>query len=213
MRRLLAAPTLARGVPLGLAAAVTCFPYIWHATPASTLRTMQLWYLPVVTVILALVTVAWGKQERPWREQARLALRLAVPLGVVLAAVCAVCQDRLLRQYLPERYPNNVWAVLLALPWVGCFQTLVAVTGPYAFAVRLSRRQTVGLVAVILAHQGLLLLQLREYLPLEVLALAIVLTGLHGLVLGWSYISVGFTGPVVVAMVCHLRHLVRILLT
>lgn len=174
---------------------------------------MQLWYLPVLTVILALVTVAWGKQERPRREQLRQAVRLALPLGLVLACLYGLGEDRLLRPYLPGRYPTNVWAVVLALPWVGLFQTLFAVTSTYAFAFRLTRRQTAGLVAVVLAHQGLLLLQLRECLPSEILAVAVVFTGLHGLALGWSYISVGFTGPVVVAVVCHLRHLVRILLT
>lgn len=213
MRRLLAGPTLACGVPLGLLAAVSCVPYIWQATPASTLRTMQLCYLPAVTTILALVTVAWGRQERPWREQLRQGGSLALPLGLILACIYSLFEDRYLREYLPGRYPTNVWAVVLALPWVGLFQTLFVVTSTYAFAFRLFRRQTVALVAVVLAHQGLLLLQLHAYLPAEVLTIAVVFTGLHGLALGWSYISVGFAGPVVVAMVCHLRHLVRIFLT
>jgi hypothetical protein len=69
------------------------------------------------------------------------------------------------------------------------------------------------LVVVVLLHQGVLILQPHADLPLEVLALGVLFAGLHGLVLGWSYIAVGFAGPVVVAMVCHLRHLIRILLT
>jgi hypothetical protein len=171
---------------------------------------MQFCYLPVVTLILALVTVAWSNQERPWREQWRPGLRLALPIGLLLAIVYTLFEDRYLRPLLPHQYPTDPKAVLLALPWVGLFQTLFTVTATYAFVFRLCRRQTAALVGVVLFHQALLVLQ-QGKLPTELLLLAVVFTGLHGLVLGWSYCTVGFAGPAIIAMVCHLRHLFYIL--
>ncbi len=209
MRRLTTWQNLRQGVPLGLLAAILCLPYVWISSPPSSLRTLQLCYLPVVAVILALVTTAWSDQERPWREQWRPALRFALPLGLVLACAYSLLKDRYLRPYLPFQYPTNSWAVILALPWVGFFQTLVLVTGVYAFVFRLCRRRTAGLVAVVFAHQGLLILQLGD-LPTELLLVTVLCTGLDGLLLGWSYCAAGFAGPVTVAIICHLRHLLHL---
>lgn len=206
MRRLTTWQNLRQGVPLGLLAAILCLPYVWLSSPPASLRTLQLCYLPVVTVILALVTTAWSDQERPWREQWRPALRFALPLGLVLACAYSLLKDRYLRPYLPFQYPTNSLSVILALPWVGFFQSLVLVTGVYAFAFRLCRRRTAGLVAVVFAHQGLLILQLGD-LPTELLLAAVLCTGLDGLLLGWSYCAAGFAGPATIAMICHLRHL------
>jgi hypothetical protein len=203
--------TVVKGLVIGLVSSLACAPYVWEASPSSDLRTLQLSFLPFVLVLLAMVTVAWGEPPHPWREQLLNSIRLALPAGFALACIYMLGEDRYMLVYLAKRYPKEPSQVLLALPWVGLFQTLVAVTGVYAFAVRLLRTRTAGLVAVVLVHQGLLLLQYRQQLPVEVLVLGAIFTGLHGLVLGWSYIAVGFAGPVVVAMVCQLRHLVRIL--
>jgi hypothetical protein len=211
MKRLISGETLNKGVPIGLVATLVCVPYVWVTSSSPSLRAAQLWFLPLVTIVLSQVTVAWGEPPRPWREQLRLALGLALPAGLLLGAVYTLGEDRYMLQFLRQKYPKEVGEVLLALPWVGVFQALFAVTGAYAFAVRLFHTRTAGLVAVVLVHQGLLILQFRGELPLEILVLGVVFAGLHGLVLGWSYIAVGFSGPVVVAMVCHLRHLVRIL--
>lgn len=185
-------------------------PYVWYASPPSTLRTMQLWYLPVVTVILALFTVGWSDQERPWRDQWQPVLRRALPLGLFLALVYAFFEDRHLRGHLPLHYPTDPWMVLLALPWVGLFQTLFTVTATYAIVFRLCRRQTAALAAIVFAHQGLLILQQGDRLPPGILLVAVIFTGLHGLILGLTYCAVGFAGPVAVAVLCHLRHLIFI---
>jgi hypothetical protein len=203
--------TVGKGLLIGLVSSMACAPYVWQASPSSELRTLQLSFLPFVLVLLAMVTIAWGEPPRPWREQLANAARLALPAGLALGCIYMLGEERYMLEYLARRYPKEPRQVLLALPWVGLFQTLVAVTGVYAFALRLFRTKTAGLVAVVFAHQGLLLLQYRQQLPVEVLVLGVIFTGLHGLVLGWSYIAVGFAGPVVVAMVCQLRHLVRIL--
>lgn len=210
MRRLVTRKNLRQGVPLGLLTAGLCLPYVWFSSPPSPLRTMQLCYLPVVTVILALVTTAWSNQERPWREQWRPALRYALPVGLILACAYSLVKDRYLRPYLPFQYPASPQAVMLVLPWVGFFQTLVLVTGTYAFVFRLCRRRTAGLVGVILAHQGMLILQLGD-LPPELLLVAVLCTGIDGFLLGWSYCAVGFAGPATVAIICHLRHLLPLL--
>ncbi|MBT7302455.1 MAG: hypothetical protein HN849_23190 [Victivallales bacterium] len=213
MRQLARWRTLEKGIPIGLLSAALCVPYVWRESPTESLRVLQLWALPFVLVMLAAVTVAWGGDERPWREQLRLAGRFAVPAGIALGLICTVGEDRYTMAYFLDSFPKEPQDVLFALPWVGLFQVLFMVTGAFAFAFRLSRRRTVGLVVVVLLHQGVLILQPHADLPLEVLALGVLFAGLHGLVLGWSYIAVGFAGPVVVAMVCHLRHLIRILLT
>jgi hypothetical protein len=64
--------------------------------------------------------------------------------------------------------------------------------------------------AVILAHQGILLLQIHA-MSTGILPLLLLAAGGYGLILGWSYRAHGLCGPALIAVLSQIRHAFRFL--
>ena len=215
MRDLVSRRTLKIALPSGLAIAATCMPFLVAMTPLGTLRTLRLTAVAPLSIVLCQIGVAWtpradGTPMMRVRFPVALWLRLLLA-GAALALLAGVCVDPLLSAFLPAYFPDSVQALVLSLPWVGLFQPLVFVVGCYAFAARLSGNAVTSLVAVVLGHQGLVLLQLAADLPAHATALLLLSAGTYALAMGWSYRLYGFAGPAVLALSVQTRHFARFL--
>ncbi len=216
MRDLMKLKTIQVAVPAGLAITLLCVPFILIRTPAGRLRTMQLAFLAPLAIVLFQAGVAWTPHVPGARmlrmDFTRRDIAQLLTVTAILTLFAHICIDPLLAVVLPGYFPKSLKSLFAGLPWMALFQPLVVICGSYAFAARLTRRPTVCLIAVVVARQGILLLQLGKdgrtgYLP----ALLLAVTGLYGLILGWSYRCYGFVGPAVIACLSQLRHVFRFL--
>jgi len=213
MRELMKPGTVLTGLAGGLAVACLCMPYLLCLTPPGALRLLRLAFLVPVSVLAFQVSSAWtphagkGPMLRPDLRTADW-VRLLV-LSLTLAAAAHLWIDPILAQVLPDYFPASLRDLLLSLPWMALFQPLLFVGATYAFAARLTRRQGVAVAAVMLAYQGVLLLQLHARPHTRLAVLLMLLTGVHALVLALSYRAWGFNGPVLIGICSQLRHLWR----
>lgn len=216
MRALRQPRLLACSAPAGVGMALLCFPLILAETGNPALRLPQLLALPVLCVFLLQVALAWTPalvrlrpgqaQARPGGAWAELALLALLMTGLRLLT------DMWLRRVLllPE---ISDWAALWRkLPFASLVQPLFLVVGVYAFALRLSRRPRRAQVAVVVAHQVIVLLQFGRLLDGATLAAMLVVAGVQGLIMGVAYGRYGLAGPASLAAVSYGRHAVYLLL-
>ena len=214
MRELFKLRTLRLAGPVGVVVALACTPYILHASEPGLLRVMQLVALPPISIVLLQISIAWTPHRRPYEVLAcfgspRSGVTLA-GLGVLLSCGAMVLLDPFIGRVLPRYFPASPWLLVLSLPWIALFQPLFLVASVYAFACRLTRRPLWAVAAVILAHQGILLLQVKGMSTGLVPGLLLA-AGLYGLVLAWSYHAHGLCGPAVIALLSQARHALRFL--
>ena len=210
MRALLKPRLLMVTVPLGAALALLCVPLIRTETPAAALQVLQLGALPVLCMLLLQAALAWtpvavrrlpggpgGGSAWRWLELAALAA-----LVTVLRTGSDLWLHRLL--FIPEiRDWGAFWR---KLPFACLVQPLFLVVGVYAFAFRLSRQLQVPLVAVVLVHQTVVVLQFGRLLATVPLAGLVGLAGVHGFLSAVAYERYGAGGPFVLAALSFARH-------
>jgi len=179
------------------------------------LRLMQLIALPPICVFLLQVTLAWSgpPYQLKWRYMVTplhkwLALVL---LALLMGAAWLVCLDPFIKQSLPGYFPDSWLKLLTTLPWTALFQPLFLVSATYAFALRIGGKPTVAMVAVVLCHQVIPLLQFQETIASSELAVFLLMSGFHGLVLCCAYRIYGLPGPVILVVVSQLRHVSRLI--
>ena len=216
MRALRQARLLAVAAPTGVGMALLCVPLILADTGSSTLRLLQLLALPVLCVFLVQVALAWtpahvrltvGRgRASPWRQWAELAA-----LALLMTAL-RLLTDQWLRRLLLVPEIGDWGAFCRKLPFASLVQPLFLVVAVYAFAVRLSARPLRALVAVLLVHQLVVLLQFGQRLDGGALAAMLVVAGMQGLIMGAAYCRYGLTGPIVLAAVSYGRHAAYLLL-
>ena len=196
--------------------ALLCVPLILADTGNSALRLLQLLALPVLCAFLLQAALAWTPDHvalragrgrasllRSWAERAALAL-----LMTALRLLTDLWLRRLL--FLPE---ISDWAAFWRkLPFASLVQPLFLVVAVYAFAVRLSSRPQRALVAVLLVHQLIVLLQFGRLVNGWTLAAMLVVAGVQGLIMGAAYCRYGLAGPVILAAVSYGRHAAYLLL-
>jgi hypothetical protein len=196
--------------------ALLCVPLILADTRSGGLRLLQLLALPVLCVFLIQVALAWTPDHvRLLAGRGRASsLRLWAELAVLalFMTVLRLLTDLWLRQllFLPE---IGDWATFCRkLPFASLVQPLFLVIGVYAFAVRLSARPHRALVAVLLAHQLIVVLQFGPLVGGGALAAMLVVAGVQGLLMGAAYCRYGLPGPFLLAAISYGRHAVTLLL-
>lgn len=215
MRDLMKPETLKRALPAGLGTFLMCVPFVVVMTPPGQLRTLRVAFLAPVMILLFQVGMAWtplaGGKDMLRLDLDRIACRRLAILSLVLACVTGICVDPTTARFFEGHFPASLYELLLGLPWVVVFQPLVLVVGAYAFAARLTRRPVVALVAVVVAHQGMLMLKAGEQVPVSTRALLVMAVGVYALIAACAYRAYGFVGPVVIELVGQLRHVLRLL--
>lgn len=214
MRRLLQ-PEIARSAAIaGLATAVLCWPRfaLWPQ------RSYPLWYLEAVTFcgsfVLWAFVFAWHTH---YTRRPVFKLRidpgawvLATAAAVLMAFILRRFLDPSLRQTTPEDYPLNLsqWAAMALFSLA--LNQLFLVFAPFAWLMRLCRRQAVAVTLTVLFDVVVLVLKTRlspGSLPTS------LLVGLVGVRLALGLLAVGFylRGGVLLASWCALlvqaRHL------
>jgi hypothetical protein len=216
MRALRQPRLLAISAPTGIGMALLCVPLILADTRSSALRLLQLLVLPALCAFLVQAALAWspawgrlaascggGIPLRSWVEMAVLAL---------LLAVLRLLTDQWLRRvlFLPEI--SDWGAFCRKLPFASLVQPLFLVVAAYVFTLRLSGRPQRALVAVLLVHQLIVLLQFGRVVDGGTLAAMLLVAGVQGLVMGAAYYRYGLAGPAVLAAISYGRHAVYLLL-
>jgi len=215
MRELIKRGIISSALSAGLAVSVLCIPFLCATTPPGTLRILRIAVLCPLAVVLFQIGLAWtplaeGRAMIRRDLPASIYWRLAL-FGLVIACLAALIFDPLLARTIPSYFPSSVPRLLCGLPWVALFQPLVFVAACYAFAARLTRRPVAAMVAVVLGHQGLLLLQLKDGIPVHLAAALLIVSGTYALILGASYRQYGYVGPAIIAFISQLRHILRFL--
>jgi isoprenylcysteine carboxyl methyltransferase (ICMT) family protein YpbQ len=196
--------------------ALLCVPLILADTGSRALRLLQLLVLPVLCAFLVQVALAWtpdhvrpmagrggSTARRRWAELAALAL-----LMTALRLLTDLWLRRLL--FLPEIAD---WAAFCRkLPFASLVQPLFLVVAVFAFAVRLSARPQRALVAVLLVHQLIVLLQFGRLVDGGTLAAMLLVAGVQGFIMGVAYCRYGLAGPVILAAISYGRHALYLLL-
>ncbi|MBT3378241.1 MAG: hypothetical protein HN742_38315 [Lentisphaerae bacterium] len=215
MRELLKRKTATGALSAGFIVSALCIPFLLTTTPPGTLRALRIAMLFPLAIILFQIGLAWTplaegrdmlRKDLPSATYLRLALA-----GIGLAVLGILIVDPLLARALPQYFPKSLGRLFCGLPWVALFQPLVFVVGCYAFTARLTRRPVAAVAAVILGHQGLLLLQLNDGIPVTLAAGLLIVSGAYALVLGASYRQYGYAGPAIIALISQLRHVLRFL--
>ncbi len=214
MRRLVQREVMTRAVPAGTLLALACIPYLHSATPHPALFQLRTACLFPISILLFQVTFAWthlaaGRSYVGWRARLRGALPWALATPVA-AAYAALFLDRSLADVLPGYFPGSFGELAIELPWTAGFQVLAFVAAVYAFAVRLWPRPWVGMVAVVLARQALIMAQLAGRLPPGTALHVEVFAGLVAWLLAAAYRDQGFLGAAAVSAVFSLRLLARV---
>ena len=194
---------------------VLCLPYLIRQTSDSSLLIFRIAFLPPVLVLLLQVSFAWtplgGRGpmlRRP--NDCRVWLALAAA-GTALLAIYIIAVDPLLAAAVPDYFWRDPTEFVLSLPWTVLCQTLIFVSGVYAFTIRLTKRGYAAIAMVALVHQAVSMVQYSESLS-SGQAFALLLTaGVTGAVLGSSYHYSGVLGPVLITAVTQVRHVVRFL--
>ena len=207
--------TFLRALAGGLIVTVLCVPFLMAMTPPGTLRIMRIAFLAPIAILVFQASVAWtpmaGAQPMIRLDLCRSDYARIVLTGIGLSALASLCVDPLLARTMPQYFPRSLRILFLSLPWVTLFQPLVFVAGCYAFVARLTRHHVVALAFVVLAHQGVLFMQIDETMPARFSVPLLVVAGVYGLFLGWSYRTYGFVGPVVIAFFSQLRYAFRLI--
>jgi hypothetical protein len=216
MRALRQTHLLVVAVPVGVGMALLCVPLILAEAGGEALRLPQLLALPLLCVFLVQAALAWTPNHarllagrgwaRPWRQGAELLVLALLLTGLRLLT------DLWLRRLLllPE---ISDWASFgRKLPFASLVQPLFLVVAVYAFALRLSARPQRALVAVVLFHQLIVLLQFGSRLDAGPLAAMLWMAGVQGLIMGLAYCRYGLVGPVTLAALSFGRHAIYLLL-
>lgn len=215
MRELVKREIVSSALGAGLVVSVLCIPFLCTMTPPGTLRTLRIAALCPLSIVLFQIGLAWTplaegramvRRGLPANTYGRLAL-----FGLLLACLGALIVDPLIARALPSHFPSSLAELFCSLPWVALFQPLVCVVGCYAFTARLTRRPVAAMAAVVLGHQGLLLLQLKDGTPVHLAATLLIVSGTYALILGASYRQYGYVGPTIIALISQLRHVLRFL--
>ena len=210
MRSLVQKRLLLTSIPGGVFIALACMPLIVKESPQPTLRLLQLLMLPGICVLLIQSALAWTPErmllrpgcspDLPRRRWFELAL-----LAVVVAAA-RLALDPLLQRLVPI-IPISSWgAFARKLPFSVLVQPLVMVVAVYVFTLRLSHSARLANAAVILFHQGIVVLQFASGVKPSTLAILVVIAGFDGLAGAWSYHRYGVTGTIAVAAAAFSRH-------
>ena len=216
MRALRQLRLLAIAAPAGVGMALLCVPLILADSDRAALRLLQLLVLPAVCVFLFQVALAWTPEQarllagRGWANPRRQWTEL-LALALLLTAF-RLLTDLWLRRllFLPE---ISDWGTFgRKLPFASLVQPLLLVVAVYAFAHRLSARPQWALVAVLLAHQVIVLLQFGQRVDGGVLAAMLLAGGAQGLLMGGAYCRYGLVGPFALAALSYGRHVIYLLL-
>jgi len=211
MRDLMKLKTLLNALSLGLSVAVLCVPFLILMTPAGPMRTLRIAFLVPLSIILFQVGIAWTPLAEG-REMIRLNFDVAsylrlVLVSLVMAVVGRVAIDPMIALVAPNYFPETMRELVVSLPWMALFQPLVFVVGCYAFTVRLGRRPSFGLAAVVAGHQIIVFMQLDPEASVTLRAALVLVAGGYALALGLAYRAYGFIGPAIIAYVAQLRHI------
>lgn len=213
MRKLIQQDTVIPAVLGGLLIALLCLPFIRLMSPPGLLCRAQMIVLLPITILLLQVSLAWsgecGPIPHPWFATAMHRWTALVLVSVCLSVFSYIVADPFLRRYTPAHLPPSFRHLLVGLPWFVLFQPLFLVAGTYAFALRLSGRPIVGAAAVVVLHQFIPFLQLHDSVPVGILAVLLLFSGLYGLLMAAVYRFYGLPGPVIVTLITQLRHVFR----
>jgi len=212
MRRLMQRGVVKRAVPAAAILSVACVPYLHASSPDPALFGLRVACLFPVSVMLFQMTFAWtplAAGRSYVTRKARLKAAVVPALATLAFAVYAMLfLDRSLAAVWPQYYPDSARSLFIELPWTAGFQVLAFVTTVYAFAVRFLPRPWFGILAVVLARQALLWMQLSGKLPPSAMVHIDVFAGAVAWLLAGVYRSQGFWGPVAVSTALSLRLLV-----
>ncbi len=215
MRNLMRKTTLFYAVPTGVLIAITCLPYLYSKTDDAQLLQLRIAFLFPLAILVAQVAVAWRASDSGTDVYYTAALKKSWPLllalGIGMSVFSFIVVDPLLKTIRPDFFPQSLSAWAESLPWKALLQPLLLIIAPYAFALRLTRREWAGFVLALLVQQCILFSQLWSSNPVTAAMLVLLSGGVYTLIKTWCYTRWGLAGPVVLVICIQLRHLVRLL--
>jgi len=190
--------------------ALACVPLILVEGGAAPGRWLQVAALPPLCVLILQAVLAWTPDQARWLPAAgqpslaRGWLELALlALGV---GAFRLLTDHWLQRVLVLPTATDWREFARMLPFTGLVQPLFLVLGVYAFALRLGGHPRLALVAVLVAHQAIVVLQFGLLADSLVQAALLVLAGVQGLLMGGAYRRYGPAGPVALSIIGFGRH-------
>ena len=166
MRYLLQPRVLKLASVAALISALACFPRLslWYNRPA------PIWYLEVTIFVCAVVlwsfVFAW---HLPYAGRPAFVFRLKPGLffattiaGILVAAMCRVWLDPMIRSKFPEEFPDDLQHWLASVPFMLAFNQLFQVFAPFDWLVRLSRNFWVATILTALLGTVVLAMKIHS---------------------------------------------------